>query len=196
VTPDRCPPPDPPPAPGQKSSGVRIIPCDRSHAAAIREIVNEVILTSTAVYDYEPRALATVEAWLAARLEAGQPVLGAVAPTAVGGALVGYASYGPFRPFAAYRYTVEHSVHVASSHRGRGVGRALMEQLVSLARVRGIRTMVGGIDAANEPSRALHRSLGFEPAGTIRQAGYKFGRWLDLEFWQLVLEGPAAPRET
>lgn len=177
---------------------MRIIPCDRSHAAAIREIVNEVILTSTAVYDYEPRPLAVVEDWLAARLASGRPVLGAVDPTAVGGTaeLIGYASYGPFRPFAAYRYTVEHSVHVASGHRGRGIGRALLHQLVSLAQGQGIRTIVGGIDAANEPSRALHRSLGFEPAGTIRQAGYKFGRWLDLEFWQLVLEGPAEPRET
>jgi len=172
-----------------------IISCNLSHATAIREIVNEVILTSTAIYDYEPRSLATVEDWLAARLASGHPVLGAMDPKN-GGNLIGYASYGPFRPFAAYKYSVEHSVHVASDQRGRGVGRALLQELVTRACHSGIRTMVGGIDAANEPSRALHRSLGFKIAGTIRQAGYKFGRWLDLEFWQLVLEGPAEPRET
>lgn len=177
---------------------MKIILCDLSHATAIREIVNEVILNSTAVYDYEPRSLAVVEAWLTSRLAAGYPVLGAFDPSTAGGPhdLVGYASYGPFRPFAAYKYAVEHSLHVASGHRGRGIGRQLLRDLVGFARDAGMRTIVGGIDAANEPSRALHRSLGFERAGTIRQAGYKFGRWLDLEFWQLVLEGPASPNET
>lgn len=175
---------------------MKIIACDLSHAAAIRDIVNEVILTSTAVYDYEPRSLATVEAWITARLAAGHPVLGAVDTGSHGPIdLVGYASYGPFRPFAAYKYTVEHSVHVTGHRRGQGVGRTLLTDLVAIANQRGVRTMVGGIDAANEPSRSLHRSLGFELAGTIRHAGYKFGRWLDLEFWQLALAGPSVPSE-
>ena len=109
------------------------------------------------------------------------------------GELLGFATYGTFRAWPAYKYTVEHSVYVKSEHRGKGLGVALMKRLIEHARAQERHVMVGGIDAENAVSVALHRKLGFEHAGTIKQAAYKFGCWLDLAFYQLVLETPSAP---
>jgi len=88
---------------------------------------------------------------------------------------------------------VEHSVYVHADHRGRGLGRVVMEALVEAAKARGVHAMIGGIDASNAASIALHRRLGFRHAGTLPQVGFKFGRWLDLAFFQRLLETPAAP---
>jgi phosphinothricin acetyltransferase len=68
-----------------------------------------------------------------------------------------------------------------------------MRELIGLAQQRDVHVLVGGIDLANQPSIRLHEKLGFTHAGTIRQAGFKFGRWLDLVFYQLVLATPSAP---
>ena len=169
---------------------MRFTPCsyDR-HAPAILEILNEAIVNSTALYDYRPRAPESMAGWFKAK-EAGRfPVIGAVD----GNQLLGFASYGTFRAWPAYKYTVEHSVYVHRDHRGKGLGIALMRKLIDAARSQEYHVMVGGIDAANRTSIALHEKLGFTHAGTIRHAGYKFGRWLDLAFYQLLLETPARP---
>jgi len=107
--------------------------------------------------------------------------------------LMGFASYGVFRAWPAYKYTVEHSVDMDTRFRGQGVGRRLLEELISAAQKRDVHVMVGGIEAVNEASIALHRKLGFIHAGTISQAGFKFGRWLDLAFYQLTLPTLAQP---
>ena len=160
-----------------------------AHAAAILEILNEAIVNSTALYDYKPRAPDAMVGWFKAK-EAGRfPVIGAVE----GGELAGFASYGTFRAWPAYKYTVEHSVYVHRDHRGKGIGTALMKRLIDAAREQDHHVMVGGIDAANATSIAMHEKLGFIHAGTVRHAGYKFGRWLDLAFYQLLLETPARP---
>ena len=104
-----------------------------------------------------------------------------------------FASYGTFRAFPAFKYSVEHSIYVHRDHRGKGLGRKMLEELVEAARQRQVHILVGAIDAANDASIALHAALGFEHAGTIRQAGFKFGRWLDLAFYQLTLETPLQP---
>ena len=106
------------------------------------------------------------------------------------GALAGFASWGPFRPFPAYLHTVEHSVYVDARFRGRGVGRALVAALIDEARRRDLHAMVGVIDATNAASIALHRRLGFTHGGTLREVGFKFGRWLDVEYWQRLLSTP------
>jgi len=160
-----------------------------AHAAAILEILNEAIVNSTALYDYKPRALEAMVGWFKAK-EAGRfPVIGAME----GSQLLGFASYGTFRAWPAYKYTVEHSVYVHRDHRGKGIGPALMKRLIDAARDQEYHVMVGGIDAANRTSIAMHEKLGFTHAGTVRHAGYKFGRWLDLAFYQLLLETPARP---
>jgi len=111
------------------------------------------------------------------------------------GELMGFASYGPFRAWPAYKYTVEHSVYVDARFRGQGVGRLLLRAVISAAESQDYHVMVGGIDAANAVSIRLHESLGFAPCGVVRHAGFKFGRWLDLAFYQLILRTPAAPAD-
>ena len=172
---------------------MRFVQCTHAaHAAAILEIFNEAIANSTALYDYKPRTPESMVAWFATK-EAGRfPVIGAVDDA---GALLGFASYGTFRAWPAYKYSVEHSVYVHKDHRGEGLGIALMRELIAAARAQDYHVMVGAIDMANSGSIALHEKLGFRHAGTIREAAFKFGRWLDLGFYQLVLETPARPSD-
>ncbi|MFN9369205.1 MAG: GNAT family N-acetyltransferase [Planctomycetia bacterium] len=167
-----------------------VIVCGRPHLPAIREIFNHAILHTTALYEYEPRSPAVMEAWYADRQTLGAPILGIEWEP---GVLAGFATWGPFRPRPAYKYSVEHSVYVAARFRGHGIGRQLLVALVASARDRELHQLIAGIDAANAASIALHKSLGFHHCGTVREAGFKFGRWLDLEFWQLLLPTPARP---
>lgn len=170
---------------------MKLIDCtEERHAAAILEIFNDAIVTSTALYDYKPRAPESMVAWFATKRANGFPVIGIEDDA---GTLLGFASYGTFRAWPAYKYSVEHSIYIHREHRGRGLGRRLLQAIVDAARERQVHTLIGGIDAANDASIALHRAMGFEHAGTIRQAGFKFGRWLDLAFYQRILETPAQP---
>lgn len=160
------------------------------HAEAILTILNEAITNSTALYDYKPRSLANMSEWFEVKRASNFPVIGAVATD---GELIGFASYGSFRAWPAYKYSIEHSVYIHKDHRGKGVGQALMEQLIAKAVEQEYHVMIGGIDESNTASAILHQKLGFTHAGTIKQAGFKFGRWLDLAFYQLILQTPSAP---
>ncbi len=161
------------------------------HADAILEIFNEAILHSTALYVYRARTQQDMVDWFEAKRAGGFPVIGVEDSD---GTLMGFGSYGLFRPHPAYKYTVEHSVYVHKDHRGRGFGRVLMQELIAAARQSGdVHAMIGAIDAANTGSVALHERLGFKQVGTLPQVGFKFGRWLDLALYQLLLETPARP---
>jgi L-amino acid N-acyltransferase len=165
--------------------------CER-HGESILQIFNEAILHTTAVYDYRPRSAETIRSWLETKSRGGLPVIGIEDE---GGELLGFATYGSFRDRPAYKYSVEHSVYVRSDRRRKGLGAALLTALIDAARSQDRHVMVGGIDVENAASIALHRKLGFSCAGTITHAGYKFGRWLDLAFYQLILDTPARPVE-
>ena len=170
-----------------------VIDCDEArHAAAILAILNEAIANSTALYDYAPRPLSSMSSWFAAKRAGDFPVLGIEDPA---GQLMGFATYGSFRQFAAFKYTVEHSVYVHPDHRRQGVGRRLLTALIDRARAQDLHLLVGALDASNAASVALHEGFGFVHAGTIPQAGFKFGRWLDLAFYQLRLATPAEPKD-
>ena len=170
---------------------VRFSDCSEAEdASAILEILNEAIVNSTALYDYVPRPPEAMATWFAAKRAGRFPVVGAFDAS---GTLLGFATWGTFRAFPAYKYTVEHSVYVHHAHRGRGLGERLMRELIRRARESQVHVLVGCIDAANVGSVALHTRLGFVHAGTIAQAGFKFGRWLDAAFYQLTLDGPAQP---
>lgn len=170
---------------------MRFVECTHAaHAGPILDIFNEAIANSTALYDYKPRAPESMVGWFQAKQAGRFPVIGTEDDD---GRLLGFASYGTFRAWPAYKYSVEHSVYVHKDHRGKGLGIALMRELIAAARSQDRHVMVGGIDMANATSIALHEKLGFHHAGTIRQAAFKFGRWLDLGFYQLVLETPHQP---
>jgi L-amino acid N-acyltransferase len=171
---------------------MKIIACNfQSHAASILEIFNDAILNSTALYEYKPRTMETMAQWFKNKEALAFPVIGAVdEPT---GSLLGFASYGTFRAFPAFKYSVEHSVYVHRDHRGKGLGRVLLQAAIDAATAQNIHVLVGGIDAENAGSIALHESLGFTHSGTISEAGFKFGRWLDLAFYQLTLATPSQP---
>ncbi len=160
------------------------------HGSAILDIFNDAILNSTALFDYKPRAAESMNGWFDAKQAAGSPVIGIENSE---GALQGFASYGAFRAWPAYKYSVEHSVYVHKVHRGRGLGRVLMKELISTAQQHNLHALIGGIDARNAGSIALHEQLGFKHVGTLPQVGFKFGRWLDLAFYQLLLDTPANP---
>lgn len=172
---------------------MKIVDCSHAaHAPAILAILNEAILTSTALYDYAPRAPESMVTWFRAKEQGRFPVIGIESES---GELMGFASYGTFRAFPAYKYSVEHAIYVHKDHRRKGLARRLMQHLIERARQQEFHVLIGGIDMDNRGSIALHESLGFTHAGTIRQAGFKFGRWLDLGFYQLLLETPLAPRD-
>jgi phosphinothricin acetyltransferase len=166
------------------------IECNSDQLEEIRAILNEAIETSTALYDYQPRSYETMQVWWAAKQAGGYPIIGIQSES---GNLMGFASYGPFRNFPAYKYTVEHSVYVDKRYRGRGLGRQLLERAILIAEAQGYHAMIGVIDAENQASISLHERLGFQRCGEIREVGFKFGRWLNLVIYQKLLKGPPSP---
>ena len=143
-------------------------------------IYNDVIANSTAVYSSQPVTLEERQQWWQARRAQGYPLL--IAQDAQG--VAGFATFGDFRTWPGYRFTVEHSVHVRADGRGRGVGTQLLKALFPYAAALGKHVMVGGVDAANAASIRFHERLGFSRVGQLREVGYKFNRWLDLVFLQ------------
>lgn len=170
---------------------IKFVMCTfREHGEAILAILNEVIRHSTALYDYHPRSLAQMKTWFEAKQNGNYPVIGAVDEH---GTLMGFATYGRFREQPAFKYTVEHSLYLHVDFRGQGLAKPLMVELIAMAQQQGMHVVIGAIDAENTGSIALHQKLGFTHAGTIRQAGFKFGRWLDLSLYQLNLPTPVSP---
>jgi len=166
---------------------MKIIACDESFSDQMLAIFNDAIVTSTAMYDYKPRTIDSMKNWFESKRQGNFPVVGIVSEQ---GELMGFASYGIFRNWPAYKYTVEHSVYVAKSQRGQGIGKQLLRLIIDEAKKQDYHVLVGVIDSDNAASIALHQSLGFEHAGTLRHVGFKFGRWLDVAIYQLVLETP------
>jgi L-amino acid N-acyltransferase YncA len=149
----------------------------------ISRIHNEVVASSDAIFSEVSETPSARAAWFEERTEAGMPVLVASS----GEQILGFASYGPFRPWAGYRESVELTVHVRGDSRRLGIGRALLEALIEHARGHGMHALIAGIDAGNEPSIALHRAFGFIQVGLLPEVAVKHGRRLDLLLMQLIL---------
>src|SRR6185503_13197744 len=129
---------------------MRVIQCEPNrHAEAILAIFNEAILNSTALYDYKPRTMEMITAWFDAKSKAKYPVIGIENDS---GDLMGFGSYGTFRAWPAYKYSVEHSVYVEARFRGRGVGKRVLQEVIAAAEGQGYHVLVGGIDATNSVS--------------------------------------------
>ncbi|MDE1145314.1 MAG: GNAT family N-acetyltransferase [Azospirillaceae bacterium] len=176
------PPPPPPP-------GIHIRDATQADLPRIVEILNHAIVHTTAVWSLEPTSVAARTPWLAERQAKGFPVLVATdGPDAPPGEILGFASYGDFRPFAGYLHTVENSLYVDAAARGRGIGHALLAALLKRAEAAGLHAMIAGIEAGNETSIRLHERFGFTETGRLPQVGRKFDRWLDLVFLQKIFD--------
>jgi L-amino acid N-acyltransferase len=158
-----------------------IVSAGEEHLPGIVAIFNQAVRETFSIWSETETTLDQRRAWLAARRNAGFPVLVAVSP-AHPAAVLGYGSFGVFRDFPGYVKTVEHSVYVAPAAQRRGVGHAILAALIEQAGLRGFTTMVGGIDSNNAASIALHEKLGFEQQGRLKGVGQKFGKPLDLVF--------------
>ncbi|WHS59893.1 GNAT family N-acetyltransferase [Pseudomonas sp. G2-4] len=157
---------------------------------AIRDIYNDAVLNTTAIWNEQPVDLGNRQAWFSARQSQGYPVQVVVDAEEN---VLGYASFGDWRPFDGFRHTVEHSVYVRKDQRGHGLGPLLMTALIERARACGKHIMVAAIESGNVASIRLHERAGFTTTGQMPQVGTKFGRWLDLTFMQLVLDPGAQP---
>ncbi|MBD8124811.1 GNAT family N-acetyltransferase [Pantoea agglomerans] len=162
-----------------------------SDAEIIAEIYNDAVLNTTAIWNENRIDVANRIAWINSRQQAGFPVI--VAADDNDDTVLGYASYGDWRPWDGYRHTVEHSVYVHKDARCKGAGAALMQGLIQLAREAGKHVMVAAIESENAASIALHKKLGFIESGRMTEVGTKFGRWLDLTFLQLHLDDRKRP---
>ncbi|WP_395458610.1 GNAT family N-acetyltransferase [Azospirillum melinis] len=163
----------------------RIRAAEEADLPAILAILNDAILNTTAVWSLTPVTLDQRRVWMADRQAKGMPVL----VCEQDGAVVGFASYGEFRAWEGYKHTVEHSIYVDSTVRGRGIGRSLLAALLDDAKLNGKHMIVAGIEAENTASIRLHAGFGFVEAGCLRQVGRKFDRWLDLLLMQKHLAG-------
>ena len=152
-------------------------------AEAMRTIYNREVQGSTTTFDLVPRSVADQMAWLAAH-DGAHP---ATVATAADGSVVGFGALSPWRDRPAYSTSVEDSVYVRDDQRGKGVGRALLTDLVERATAHGFHAVFARIVGGHEASIGLHVSLGFEVAGVEREVGRKFGRWLDVVVVQRIL---------
>ena len=167
-----------------------IRPATEQDIPAITAIFNEAVANSNAIWTEKQDSEAERLAWMKARLALGYPVLVA----AEGPVVLGYGTFGDFRAFPGYRYSVEHSVYIHADHRGRGLGRVIVDELVAAATALGKHVMIAGIDGGNPASLRLHAQAGFVAVARMPEVGRKFGRWLDLVFMQRLLDAPGAAR--
>lgn len=164
---------------------MRIVPADFGcHAPNMLELLNDAILHTTWVYDCDPHPESYMREYFDEHAAGNYPVLAAESDD---GAFLGFASCGAYRHHQGYRYAAEHSVYVEPSARRMGVGSALMARLEDECRKVGIHTLIGVIDSGNLPSIELHRKCGYEYAGSVREAGRKFDRWLSIVYYQKIL---------
>jgi phosphinothricin acetyltransferase len=162
---------------------IKIRPYQIADCQAIVDIINYNILHSTALYDYHPRTLAQQETIFQEKIDKEFPVIVAEA----NGKVIGFGYYSEFRFREAYKFTVEHSVYAHPNHIGKGIGKLILENLIDLAKAQNLHTMIGVIDSENQGSIDFHKKFGFEIAGTIKDSGFKFERWLHSVFVQKML---------
>jgi len=171
-------------------SAITILEADPNDIGAITEILNEVILNTTAVWDDNAKSVEDMQLWLTNKAQHGLPVF--VAKD--GDDTVGYASFEPFRAWPGYSKTVEHSIYVAAPSRDTGIGSALLEALMARAKQDGYHVMVGGITNTNTASINLHKKFGFKETAKMPEVGQKFGSWQTLLFLQYKLNGKGKSR--
>ena len=166
---------------------IRIRPARREDCPGILEIYNDAVLTTTATYDYEPRTLEHRQNWFDDHKRTGLPIFVALNQQ---DRLVGWSALNRYHDRKGYQFTSENSIYIAADHRGQGIGKLLLEPLIESARKLGLRVIIAAIDGENEASVRLHARYGFEHVGRFKHVGYKFDRWLDVVYMELLLPEP------
>jgi len=161
-----------------------IRPAQRGDCPGVLAIYNDAVLTTTATYDYEPRTLEHRQAWFDEHQRIGFPIFVAVNEM---GRIVGWSALNRYHDRMGYRFTSENSVYVAADQRGLGLGKKLLEPLIEAAQTLGLRAIIAVIDGENAASIRLHARYGFEEVGRFKQVGFKFNRWLDVVYMELLL---------
>jgi L-amino acid N-acyltransferase len=149
----------------------------------ILEIMNDAILTTTSIYDYKERNDEFVQTWFNNKRTDNMPIF----VYDIDNQAVAFGSYGIFRAWDAYKFSVEHSIYVHKNFQGQGIGKKLLSALIEVATKDGYHTMIAGIDAANQKSYDFHKQFDFTEVGRFKEVGYKFDKWLDLIFMQRML---------
>ncbi|MCB9187810.1 MAG: N-acetyltransferase [Flavobacteriales bacterium] len=150
----------------------------------IQDTLNHEILNGTATFDYQPKTSEEIKDFYKSRVENNFPLIVAL----VNKQLAGFATYGPFRQKEGYKYTVEHSIYIPTQFQGKGIGRYLLNYLIVQAKQNNLKSMIAGIDNSNTASIEFHKKFGFQEVGRIPKAAFKFDKWLELVFLQLILE--------
>jgi phosphinothricin acetyltransferase len=162
---------------------LNIRPAAEADLVGILSIYNEIIANTTAVFHYDLQTMESRKSWFDQKNKEGYPVFVAEEH----GEILGFSSFGPFRNWQAYRFTVENSVYVRSDCRGRGIGKQLLKATIDAARGMGMHTIIAGIELKNQASIRMHKQFGFREAALLKEVGFKFEQWLDLVFLQLFL---------
>jgi L-amino acid N-acyltransferase YncA len=165
--------------------GMHVRLAEPSDAEPIRQIYNVEVLGSTATFDLRARSVEEQAAWMVEH----QGTYPAIVAVADDGAVLGFGSLSTYRDRPSYSTTVENSVYVDEGHRGRGVGRALLEELVRRGTLHGFHSMIARVGGGNAASIAVHEACGFELVGVEKEIGRKFNRWLDVAVLQRMLGG-------
>jgi L-amino acid N-acyltransferase YncA len=167
-----------------EGAGMEIRDAVEADFDGITAIYNEVLTHSTAIYNDRPAEVEDRIAWWRGRQAQSYPVLVAMDEEGV----AGFATFGDFRPWPGYRFTVEGTIHIRSSARGHGIGSELLKELVARAKALGKHSMLAGVDSENAASLRFLERFGFKQVGYLPEVGYKFGRFLDLVFLQYRIE--------
>jgi phosphinothricin acetyltransferase len=166
------------------SVAYEVRPATRRDVPTILRIYNDAVRNTTASFDYEPQSLALRMHWFDDHQRTGHPIFVACN---VRNRVIGWSALSKFRDRPGYRFTAEDSIFIEPAYRGKGIGRALILPLIERAYTMHLHTILAAIDASNTPSLRLHLAYGFEQVACLKQIGYKFERWLDVVYLQLML---------
>lgn len=156
---------------------------DLADAAQVAAIYNFYIATSHATFELEPVSPVEMEDRMRQTTSAGYPFLVCESDDEI----VGYAYSQPFKSRAAYRHSVEVSVYIKEGSEGRGIGKMLYDDLLPEVFKGDYHAVIAGISLPNEASIKLHEKYGFEKVAHFREVGFKFGRWIDVGYWELLI---------
>ncbi|QCE32672.1 N-acetyltransferase [Acetobacteraceae bacterium] len=164
-----------------------IRPAQEKDLPEILAIYNDAICTTNAVYTETQTTLEERKAWFLRQQEAGFPIFVAITGRNDQEKIAGFGTFGQFRPWAGFKYSVEHSLYINRAFQGQGFGGLILNRLLEEAVKMKLHLMVAGIDSGNKASIRLHEKFGFTSVGLLKEAGYKNGQWLDLNFMQKML---------